>query len=46
MSEREIDQFLRWCAQYRNFPYGQMLYWVDAFKRHDGTDMYERNIAK
>jgi hypothetical protein len=46
MSEREIDQFLKWCAQFRGFPYGQAAYWVDAFKRHDGKDMYERKLEK
>jgi hypothetical protein len=40
----DIDEFLRWCAQFREFKYGSVSYWVDAFKRGDGLDMYGHRI--
>ena len=40
----ELDDFLRWCNQFKGFPGGQMGYWRDAFRRHDGTDMYGQKL--
>lgn len=40
----ELDEFLRWCGQFKGFPGGQMAYWKEAFRRHDGKDMYGHTI--
>lgn len=40
----DVDSFLRWCAQFSRFPYSQVGYWVDAFKKGDGTDCYGHSI--
>jgi len=39
-----MREFLRWCAQFREFEYGTTLYWVDVYERGDGTDMYGRRL--
>ena len=41
-----LEEFLRWGAQYKNFPYGQMAYWVAAAERQDGNDMYGKALDK
>lgn len=40
----DVDSFLRWCAQFSRFPYSQVSYWVDTFKKGDGTDCYGHPI--
>lgn len=39
-----MKDFLRWCAQFRGFPYSQVSYWIDAYERGDGYDCYGHRI--
>jgi hypothetical protein len=39
-----MREFLRWCAQFREFEYGTISYWADVYERGDGTDMYGRKV--
>lgn len=40
----EVDDFLSWCAQFSGFSYSQISYWIDVYKRGDGTDCYEHKV--
>lgn len=39
-----MQDFLSWCAQFRDFPYSQVSYWIDAYERGDGIDCYGKRI--
>jgi len=41
-----LDEFLRWGAKYKDFPYSTILYWIDAAKRNDDKDMYQTTMGK
>lgn len=41
-----VDDFLKWCGQFREFEYSTVSYWVTAFKRGDGMDMYDRRLQR
>ena len=34
----ELDDFRRWCAQFSDFPYNEVVGWIEAYRRGDGTD--------
>ena len=42
----QLREFARWCAQYLGFPSGRIGYWIDAYERGDGTDMYGQKLRK
>ena len=37
---RDLADFMHWGSRYRDFPYGEFSYWMTAFRRNDGKDMY------
>jgi hypothetical protein len=44
VTSAELQAFLRWGAKQKDFPYGQVSYWISAYERGDGKDMYGRTI--
>jgi hypothetical protein len=44
MDTSALKAFIRWGAKYSAFPYSELQYWIDAYERGDGTDMYGRRI--
>lgn len=41
---KELAEFMHWGSQFRNFPYGQFSYWMAAYRRDDGKDMYGQTL--
>ena len=39
-----MRDFLGFCAQFSDFEYGLVSYWIDVYERGDGTDMYGHQV--
>jgi hypothetical protein len=46
VNEKILKEFLTWGAKHKGFPYSQVSYWIDAYIRHDGKDVYGHEIEK
>jgi len=49
MMDEEFARFLKWCSQFREFPYGAVLYWINAFREFEadlGKTAADASVAK